>query len=393
MALKIAQRGRIPSFVVMDVLRDANARMAAGEDILHLEIGQPATPAPEAVRRAAQRAVDEDRLGYTDALGLPALRARIARHYCEAYGVDLDPARVVVTTGSSGAFLLSFIAAFAVGDRVALAAPGYPAYRNILSALDIEPVLLEAEAAHRFQPTVELIARAGGRLDGLIVASPSNPTGTMLSGAELQALADHCTEGGLRLISDEIYHGITYAGAAATALACSDTAIVINSFSKYYSMTGWRLGWMVLPPDMVRAVECVAQNLFISPPTLSQVAATVAFDCREELDANVARYARNRAVLLEELPKAGFDRLAPGRRRLLHLCRRRGPDQRQRRLLPAHAGRMRRRRHPRHRLRPGSRPALRPLLLRRRGSRNRRGRAKAASLDGAGERAGLTIFL
>ncbi len=311
MALKIAKRGGIPPFIVMDVLRAANARAARGEEVLHLEVGQPATPAPAGVRAAAKAALDDARLGYTDAFGLPALRARIARHCHDAYGVAVDPARIVVTTGSSGAFLLSFLAAFDPGDRVALAAPGYPAYRNILAALGVEPVLLACDAAHRFQPTPELLERVEGRLDGLIVASPSNPTGTMLRRAELAALADYCAARALRLISDEIYHGITYGEPAVSALELSAEAIVINSFSKYYSMTGWRLGWMVLPEALLRPIECLAQNLFISPPTLSQIAAETAFDCQLELDGHVARYARNRALLLEALPKAGFDRLAP----------------------------------------------------------------------------------
>ncbi|MEE8145591.1 MAG: aminotransferase class I/II-fold pyridoxal phosphate-dependent enzyme [Kiloniellales bacterium] len=311
MALKVAQRGRIAPFIVMDVMRAANERAAAGEEVLHLEVGQPGTPAPGAVLAAARAALDDSRLGYTDALGVPALRARIARHYREIYGVDLDPGRVVVTTGSSAAFLLGFLAAFEPGDRVALAAPGYPAYRNILIALGVEPVLLPCEAEHRFQPTPELLERIEGPLDGLIVASPSNPTGTMLGGAELAAIADYCAARGLRLISDEIYHGITYDAPAATALALGDDAIVVNSFSKYYSMTGWRLGWMVAPEALLRPIECLAQNLFISPPTLSQLAGEAAFDCRAELDGYVARYARNRALLLDRLPKAGFDRLAP----------------------------------------------------------------------------------
>jgi aspartate/methionine/tyrosine aminotransferase len=311
MALKIAKRGGIAPFIVMDVMRAANERAAAGEAVLHLEIGQPATSAPAGVRAAAKAALDGASLGYTDAFGLPALRAAIARHYREAYGVEPDPARVVVTTGSSGAFLLSFLAAFDPGDRVALAVPGYPAYRNILTALGVEPVLVVCDAEHRFQPTPDLLDRIEGPLDGLIVASPSNPTGTMLRRPEFEALAGYCAERGLRLISDEIYHGITYGERAVTALELTQDAVVINSFSKYYSMTGWRLGWMVVPEGLLRPIECLAQNLFISPPTLSQIAAEAAFGCTAELDGHVARYAHNRALLLEELPKAGFDRLAP----------------------------------------------------------------------------------
>ena len=311
MALKIARRALVPPFIVMDVLRAANDREAAGEEVLHLEVGQPGTPAPAPVRAAAAAALETAKIGYTDALGLRSLRARIARSYAELYGVELDPARVVVTTGSSGGFLLSFLASFEPGDRVALAAPGYPAYRNILTSLGVEPVLLPCDLEHRFQPTAELLDRVAEPLDGLILASPSNPTGTMLERSALCDLVDYCAARRLRLISDEIYHGIAYEAPAVSALELTDRAIVINSFSKYYSMTGWRLGWMVLPEDLLRPVECLAQNLFISPPTLSQIAAEAAFDCREELDGYVAAYARNRALLLGELPKAGFDRLAP----------------------------------------------------------------------------------
>jgi aspartate/methionine/tyrosine aminotransferase len=309
--LKVSRRGQVPPFIVMDVMRAAAEREAGGADVLHLEVGQASTGAPRAVVAAAEAALRSgDALGYTLALGLPALREAIARHYRDWYGLALDPARVVVTTGSSGAFLLGFLAAFDAGDRVALASPAYPAYKNILRALDIEPVELEAGAAERWQAVPELVRRAG-KVDGLVVASPANPTGTMLTAAELGAIVRHCAAAGIRLVSDEIYHGLTYGPEAASALQFGDEAIVVNSFSKYFSMTGWRLGWMVLPPALLRAVECLAQNLFISPPALSQRAALAVFDAHEELEANRAKYARNRALLLEELPKAGFDRLAP----------------------------------------------------------------------------------
>jgi aspartate/methionine/tyrosine aminotransferase len=311
MALKLGRRGQVPPFIAMDVLRAANERAAAGEDVLHLEVGQPSTPAPAAVLAAARTALGAETLGYTDALGLPALRETIAAHYRDTYGVAVEPARVVVTTGSSGAFLLGFLAAFDPGDRVAMTAPGYPAYRNILTALDLVPVELPAGPAERYQMTLDLLRSHSGHLDGLIVASPANPTGTMIAPDDLAALARCCRDRGIRFVSDEIYHGIVYGAPAATALATSAEAIVVNSFSKYFSMTGWRLGWMVVPPDMLRAVECLAQNLYISPPALSQHAALAAFGCRAELDANVARYAENRALLLEELPKAGFTRFAP----------------------------------------------------------------------------------
>ncbi len=311
MALKLARRGRIPPFIAMDVLRAANEAAAAGSDVLHLEVGQPATPAPAGVLEAARAALGRETLGYTDALGLPALREAIAAHYRQRYAIAVDPARVAVATGSSGAFLLAFLAAFEPGDRVAMATPAYPAYRNILAALDLVPVELPAGPAERYQMTLDLLRGHAGTVDGLIVASPANPTGTMLAPDELAGIARYCRERGIRFVSDEIYHGITYGRPAATALAGDSEAIVVSSFSKYFSMTGWRLGWAIMPPDMVRAVECLAQNLYISPPTLSQHAALAAFDCRDELDANVARYAVNRALLLDELPKAGFERFAP----------------------------------------------------------------------------------
>jgi aspartate/methionine/tyrosine aminotransferase len=311
MPLKVSTRGRIDPFIVMDVMREANALAAAGEDIVHLEVGQPGTPAPAKVREAATAAIRDERLGYTDALGIPALRERIAAHYDSMYGVDVAPERIVVTTGSSGGFLLAFLAAFDVGDRVGLAAPGYPAYRNILSALGVEPVVVETSIEDRFQPTSGVIGAVAGELDGLIVASPSNPTGTMVGDQEMRSLTDLARRKSMRFISDEIYHGITYGHDSVTALAYDDEAIVINSFSKYFSMTGWRLGWLVVPESMMRSVECLAQNLFISAPTLSQYAALAAFDSHEELRENVAKYARNRDILLNDLPGVGFDRLAP----------------------------------------------------------------------------------
>jgi aspartate/methionine/tyrosine aminotransferase len=308
--LKVARRGQVPPFIVMDVMRAAAERVAAGHDVIHMEVGQPSTGAPARAIEAAKRALDREPLGYTLAFGLEALRQRIAQHYQTAYGVSVAARNVMVTTGSSGAFLLSFLAAFEPGDKVGLASPGYPAYRNILTALGVEPVLIPVGAPSRFQPTCEVVRSLGQALDGLIVASPSNPTGSMVSAAELAALSAWCGQEGVRLISDEIYHGLTYRTPAATT-AGTNGSIVINSFSKYFSMTGWRLGWMVVPDDLLRSVECLGQNLFISPPTLSQHAALAVFDCLDELDANVARYARNREILLNELPGAGFDRLAP----------------------------------------------------------------------------------
>jgi aspartate/methionine/tyrosine aminotransferase len=311
MALKISRRGRVDPFIAMDVLRMANERAIAGGDVLHLEIGQPMGRAPQAVIDAAKRALDSHAIGYTESLGLPELRRRVALHYRESYGFDLDWRRVAITAGSSAGFLLSFLAAFDAEDRVALASPGYPAYRNILSSIGITPVDLPARPEDRFQPTPALLDRQSSRLDGLIVAHPSNPTGTMLSADELQALSRYCRGHGIRLVSDEIYHGIVYGREPVTALAFDEDAIVINSFSKYFSMTGWRLGWVVLPEELVRTVECLAQSLFISPPTLSQLAALVAFDARAELDAKVALYRRNRDLLIRRLPEAGIERFLP----------------------------------------------------------------------------------
>lgn len=309
--MKISRRGNeIAPFYAMEVLKAANDRQAAGGEVFHMEVGEPGGGAPEPVIAAAREALGTAHLGYTEALGIPELRARIVRHYDEYYGVSVDFERVIVTAGSSGAFPLAFMAAFESGDRVALAAPGYPAYRNILLALDLEPVSIATGPESRFQPTPELLA-AAGPLDGLLIASPANPTGTMLDRPALEALIAYCRQHDIRLISDEVYHGITYGRQAETLAGLWDQAVVINSFSKYFAMTGWRLGWMVVPEDMVRPLERLSQNLYISPPSLSQYAAVVAFDCRAELDEKVAGYARNRALLLDELPQAGFDRLAP----------------------------------------------------------------------------------
>jgi aspartate/methionine/tyrosine aminotransferase len=310
MSLRPSRRGLVPPFIAMDVLRAANERQAAGAEIIHLEVGQPGTSAPEAVLQAARRALVTEPIGYTDALGIAPLREVIAAHYQAQYGVGVDPAEVVVTTGSSAAFLLAFLAAFEPGDRVGLAIPGYPAYRNILSALGIEPVLIAVGENAHYQPTPELLANLGS-LDGLIVASPANPTGTMISAAELARLAAYCRDRGIRLVSDEIYHGITYETKAATARAFGREAVIVNSFSKYYSMTGWRLGWMLVPPDLARSVECLAQNFYISPPALSQLAALPVFGCCAELDGHVARYRINRDLLICMLSAAGLTRFAP----------------------------------------------------------------------------------
>lgn len=309
--LQVARRGAVPPFFVMEVLRAAFERERAGLDVLHMEVGQPSTGAPAAVLDAARAALGADKLGYTDALGIPPLRDGIARWYRDRYGLTVPAERIVVTTGSSAGFLLGFASAFEPGDRVAMASPSYPAYRHTLTALGVEPVEIEAGPETRFQPTVAMLERLDKPVRGLIVASPANPTGTMLSGAELSALSGWCAANGVRLVSDELYHGLTYGDVETVTAAENPQAIVINSFSKYFSMTGWRLGWMVVPEDLLRSIECLGQNLFISAPTLSQIAGCAAFSCTQELDGHVARYARNRRVLLDELPKAGFDRLAP----------------------------------------------------------------------------------
>lgn len=313
MSLKIGSRGAIPAFMVMEVMRAAALRERNGDAVFHLEVGQPGTSAPRGVIEAAHKALDTDRIGYTVALGIPELREAIAKHYKDQYAISVPAERIVVTTGSSCGFILSFLAAFDPGDRVALAAPGYPCYRHILNALQIEPVMMPAGPEDRYQPSPALIDKAqeSGPIHGLIVASPSNPTGTMLDRQAMTELTHYCAQKDIRLISDEIYHGITYGREAVTAAELDPNAVVVNSFSKYFSMTGWRLGWLVVPEDLIRPAECLAQNLFISPPTLSQIAAVAAFDCHEELQANLARYTDNRELLLNELPKAGFSNLAP----------------------------------------------------------------------------------
>ena len=311
MAIKIARRALVPPFIVMDVMREAAALEAAGRSIIHLEVGQPSTGIPQAAARQVARTLGSDSLGYTLAGGLPALRERIARHYRDRYAVDLSADRIFVTTGSSGGFVLAFLAAFEAGDRVALAAPGYPAYRHILTSLGVVPELIEVDSASRYQPTIAHLKKMSRFPDGLIVGSPANPTGSTILPDTFRELAAFCDRHGIRLISDEIYHGISYGVTATTAVSLSETALVVNSFSKYFSMTGWRLGWLVVPPDFKRPLECLAQNLFIAPPAVSQHAGLAVFDCGDELEANVARYARNRDVLLRRLPESGFERFAP----------------------------------------------------------------------------------
>ncbi len=299
--------------MVMDVMRAAVDRENAGGSVIHMEVGQPGAPAPRAVLEAARAALADGRLGYTEALGTRALRARIARHYGEAHGIDVSADRIAVTTGSSAGFNLAFLAAFDAGDRVAVTSPGYPAYRNILSALGLEVVEIEtnAETRHALTPDMLAAAHAEGALKGVLIASPANPTGTMMLPEALAALIETAEDLGIRFISDEIYHRLVYDGEAETALRFSDDAIVVNSFSKYYCMTGWRIGWMVLPENLVRPVERVAQNLYISAPDISQRAALAAFDATPELEQVKAGYAANRRLLIDRLPPLGFDEHPP----------------------------------------------------------------------------------
>ena len=305
-------RSNVPAFMVMDVIAEATRIEAAGHRVIHMEVGQPAAPAPQSAIAAARRALDGP-LRYTEALGIASLRARIARHYGEAYKVDLDPARVIVTTGSSAGFILAFLSMFEPGDRVGIANPGYPPYRHILTALGCEPVLIETSEETRWAVTPEavLAEHRKAKLAGLLIASPANPTGTMM---RPEAFADliRATEGeGIRFISDEIYHGLDYAFPAETALRISDRALVINSFSKYFCMTGWRIGWIVAPESLVRPIDRLQGNLAISVPTLSQIAAEAAFDGRAEMDAVKHGYEDNRRILIEGLPKAGLDTFLP----------------------------------------------------------------------------------
>jgi aspartate/methionine/tyrosine aminotransferase len=306
--VKSSRRSEVDPFIVMDVMEAARAAEAAGRRIVHMEVGQPGTPAPQGALAALAGAMRSDALGYTVALGLPALRARIARLYGEWYGVDLDPARVIVTAGSSGAFLLAFTALFDAGDRVAMGDPGYPSYRQILRALSLAPVGIPARPENRLQPAPEDLPEG---IAGLIVASPANPTGTMLDRPALAALIAAAQVRGAAFISDEIYHGIEYDRKAVSALEITDDAYVINSFSKFFSMTGWRVGWMVVPEAHVRTVERLAQNMFICPPHASQVAALAAMDCTDELEGNLAVYKANRRLMLDGLPAAGITNFAP----------------------------------------------------------------------------------
>jgi aspartate/methionine/tyrosine aminotransferase len=306
-------RSEVPPFMVMDVMEAAARIEAAGGRVVHMEVGQPVAPAPSTAIAAAQGALAAGRVAYTAALGIPSLRARIARHYGDVYGAAIDPERVVVTTGSSGGFILAFLALFEPGDRVALASPGYPPYRHILTALGCRPVLIETAQETRWAITPEalLAAHRQETLQGLIIASPANPTGTMMTAEALRTLIAAAEREGIRVISDEVYHGLDYAFPAETAARASERALVVNSFSKYFCMTGWRVGWMVVPDILVRPVERLQQNLAISVPALSQVAAEAAFEGRAEMETVKHGYEENRQILLRGLPAAGFDRILP----------------------------------------------------------------------------------
>ncbi len=304
-----AHRAAVAPFHVMRVLAAAARRAETGAQVFNLTAGQPSTPAPAPVLATARRALDQHVLGYTEAPGIAPLRRAIADHYAYRYGLGVDPSQVYVTTGSSGGFLLAFLSAFDAGDRVGLARPGYPAYRNILEALGCQVVDLPCGPQTRYQPTVSMIADLG--LNGLVLASPANPTGTSLEPSELAEITTFCAAAGIRLISDEIYHGINYSGRPTCAWSTDRSGFVINSFSKYFSMTGWRIGWMLVPDDLADPVDALAGNMAICPPALAQYAAVSAFDAYDECDGHVARYAENRTVLLDGLRQLGIDRLAP----------------------------------------------------------------------------------
>ncbi len=311
MPLKISQRSEVPPFRALDTLRLVNERIATGEDIKRLEAGQPCFGAPQAALDYVVDVLKQDpRQGYTEALGITKLRRRVAELYKQRYDLDLDYNRVALTFGSSGGFLLSFLSVFDVGDKVAMAAPGYPAYRNFLRALGLQPIEFETSADTDYQPTVEILDAIEEKIDGLIICSPANPTGTMISPDNLKAIAQWCEAHGVRLISDEVYHGLTYDEDAETVLKSSDSAIVLGSFSKYFAMTGWRLGWLVLPENVVDPVKRLAENLFVSPPTPAQHLAWKIFDHQDELEGYKDVYRANREAMLRGLPEAGFTGLS-----------------------------------------------------------------------------------
>lgn len=307
--MRFSSRSKIDSFIVMDVMEQARKEELLGRDIIHMEVGQPGTPAPSGAIRELTKKMNSESLGYTVALGIPELRKKISSLYKEWYGLDINPDRVIITSGSSGAFILAFTALFDTSDKVGIGAPGYPSYKQILRALDIEPVIIETNIENKFQISPKSINNQ--ELNGILVASPANPTGSMLDSNQLTQLIKKCHDNSISFISDEIYHGIEYQKKAVSALEITDDCYVINSFSKYFSMTGWRIGWMIVPEDHVRQVERLSQNLFICPPHVSQLTALSAMDANIELNENVNVYKKNREILLEELPKAGLGKFSP----------------------------------------------------------------------------------
>ena len=299
---------QIEPFHAIAVSGLAHRLKAEGRSIIHMEFGQPSTGAPAAAIAAAHRVLDSDPMGYWES---PALKARICQHYAETYGVEVDPSRILLTCGASPALVLALSMSFAPGARVAIARPGYVAYRNTLKAMHIVPVELPCGAAERFQLTAAALAALEPAPDGVIIASPANPTGTIIPRDELQAIADVCAKRGITVISDEIYHGISYGQRTPSMLEVLPEAIIVNSFSKYFSMAGWRLGWLLVPPSGIDAARARMGNLFLTPPSLAQHAGLVAMDCREELNGNLQTYARNRELLLAALPGMGLGRIAP----------------------------------------------------------------------------------
>lgn len=299
---------QVEPFHAIAVSRLAHDMEAAGASVIHMEFGQPSTGAPAPAIALAHHVLDSEAMGYWESV---PLKSRIARHYTDAYGVSVDAEQVILTCGASPAFVMALSCLFRPGARVALARPGYVAYRNTLKAMYLEPVEMDCGPDERFQVTAAALDALDPPPDGLIIASPANPTGTIIAPDELAAIAQVCLDKGIAVISDEIYHGLSYGQRAASMLEHLSDAVIVNSFSKYFSMAGWRLGWMVVPPALVAAARARMGNLFLTPPVLAQKAGLIAFDCRDELEGHLETYARNRAILLEALPKLGLGRIAP----------------------------------------------------------------------------------
>ena len=311
--LKLSKNSDISTFRVLDLLQQVNQRKAAGQDIISLAPGQPADGAPQAALDYGADLMRHGFMGYTEAIGMPQLRARISQWYRDYYDVDVPASRIVITIGASGAFLFTFMSMFDAGDKIALAAPGYPAYRNIMKSCNLVPVEIPTGPQTNYQPTISHLEELEEVPDGLLIASPSNPAGTLIPPEELAAICAWCQERGVRLIADELYHGVTFGEKADTVTRYTADAVAVNSFSKYFAMTGWRLGWMVVPGPAVERVKCLAESLFVAPPTLAQHVAYKTFDHTDILDGYVARYKTNLDILKEELPKAGIHRLSDTR--------------------------------------------------------------------------------